>query len=486
MHCAAACTRARLLLACAGQRARRTGPAFNESFSDVLPRESRMAAPEVDAGYGSLGAFSAVHRPTRRKKMLSVVLAVASILLCAALVSIGNSNIFGISPSGRSSELLVNEPATKNAKSTASPSRAHTQPGYVENWGNQTPTAMIYARHSPVLDGVVDFYLNFPTGSRKLRAPKWFMGIPVRRNSAAALKQVESALLNGQIKQFPAVSTPSSHSNRKLLGLMGSLKKFAKKPAPGKTATKGAPKSSPKATKAKPSTKNGKTASKSGKSARSSSGGSSSGSSSAAPQSQVDCCLPACALGKLPYEFNTKGCGACKSQIEKKQCTSVTLATLQWKVCKNLVGKPIRRGDIVKPLFDASSCNPGGGSGGVPSPPAPPPLPVPSCAIDRNSKFAGCSACADPKQFPALDGRICKGIVSKSKPAVGVTVVTRSDSLPDPNPPAPPPPPTPIQSKSSASSNSASSSSSKKPAKMCSHDPTKLNGNGQGCTTCQG
>ena len=78
---------------------------------------------------------------------------------------------------------------------------------------------MIYARHSPIRDGVVDFYLNFPAGNPKLRAPKWVMGIPVRRNSAAALKQVESALLNGQIKQFPAVSTPSSHSNRKLTSI---------------------------------------------------------------------------------------------------------------------------------------------------------------------------------------------------------------------------------------------------------------------------
>ena len=198
-----------------------------------------MAAPEVDAGYGSLGAYSAVHRPTRRKKLLSIVLAVASILLCAALISIGNSKFFGISFTGRSSELLATEPAAKSAASLIHPDAL---PGYVENWGNQTPTAMIYARHRPVLDGVVDFYLNFPTGGRKLRAPKWFMGIPVRRNSPAALKQVGTALISGEIQRFPAVSTPSSHSNRKLLGLMGALKKFAKKPAPKKAA--------PKATKA--------------------------------------------------------------------------------------------------------------------------------------------------------------------------------------------------------------------------------------------
>ncbi len=449
---------------------------FNEAVPAIHPRESVMAAPEVDAGYGSLGAYSAVHRPTRRKKLLSIVLAVASILLCAALVSIGNSNFFGISFTGRSSELLATEPAAKSAASLVHPDAL---PGYVENWGNQTPTAMIYARHRPVLDGVVDFYMNFPTGSRKLRAPKWFMGIPVRRNSAAALKQVETALISGEIKRFPAVSTPSSHSNRKLLGLMGAMKKFAKKPAKGKTGA-------PKATKAKPSTKGGKTTSQSGKTARSSSGGS----SSEAPQSQVDCCLPACALGTLPYEFNgARGCEACKTTPEKNKCTSVIGAAIgQWKVCKKLVAKrPISKGDIVKPLFDPSICKLGGGSGGVPSPPPPPPLPVPSCAIDKSGKFAGCKECTDPKQFPAVDGRICNGILSKSKPVVGVTVVTRSDNLPDPNPPAPPPPPAPIPSKSSASSNSATSSSSKKKsAKMCSHDPTKLNGDGKGCATCQG
>jgi hypothetical protein len=143
-----------------------------------------MAAPDIDpAGYGSLGAFSVVHQPTRRKKILSVVSAVASILLCAALVSLGNSHFFGISLTGHSSELLVTVPATESAISSHHPSAQHDS---VENWGNQTPTAMIYARHSPIRDGVVDFYLNFPSGSRTLRAPRWFMGIPVRRRSAAA------------------------------------------------------------------------------------------------------------------------------------------------------------------------------------------------------------------------------------------------------------------------------------------------------------
>jgi hypothetical protein len=61
-----------------------------------------MATPDVNtAGYGSLGAFSAVQRPARRKKILSIVLAVASILLCAALISLGNSHFFGMHPTGR-------------------------------------------------------------------------------------------------------------------------------------------------------------------------------------------------------------------------------------------------------------------------------------------------------------------------------------------------------------------------------------------------
>jgi hypothetical protein len=452
-----------------------------------------MATPDVDtAGYGSLGAFSAVHRPARRKKILSIVLAVASILLCAALVSLGNSQFFGMHPAGRSSELLVTEPAHQ---SSASSPHQPAQVGRVENWGNQTPTAMIYARHSPVRDGVVDFYTNFPTGSSKLRAPKWFMGIPVRRNSAAVLKQVATALLDGQITQIPAAGTTSSPSKRKLMGIMGSIKKFAKKAAPGKTTAKGA-------NAAKPSVKgSGEVSVKpsaSGKKSAKSSDSMGSSNSKGSPQ-PVDCCLPDCARGKLANQFNSaRGCGLCPT-TEKNQCTNVLTGKFQWKVCKTLRTFPIKKGDIVPQLFDPGVCKIGGAltAGGVPSPPPPPripPLPVPSCAMDKNSKFSGCSACADPKQFPAADGRICSGILSKHKPVVGVTPVTRDDNLLDPNPPKPPAivpggGGAGISSKDirgSGGGGGGSSLSSKKQPKMCSHDPTKLNGNGQGCATCQG
>jgi hypothetical protein len=165
---------------------------------------------ESDAsGYGSLGAFSAIHRPTRRKKILSIIIAVASILLCAALVSVGKSRFLGTSLTELSSDLPVHEPSISSHSLNA-------QHSSVENWGNQTPTAMIYAHHNPIRDGVVDFYLNFPEGSSRLRAPKWFMGIPLRRKSAKSLKQVELAILSGQINRFPTAKA-ASRPNRKLL-----------------------------------------------------------------------------------------------------------------------------------------------------------------------------------------------------------------------------------------------------------------------------
>jgi DNA uptake protein ComE-like DNA-binding protein len=414
-----------------------------------------MSSVELDAsGYGSLGAFSAIHRPTRRKKILSIIIAVASILLCAALVSVGKSRFLGSSLTQLSSDLPVHETQVKPSISSHS---LDAQQSFVENWGNQTPTAMIYARHNPIRDGAVDFYLNFPVGSSTLRAPKWFMGIPLRRKSAKSLRQVELAILQGQINRLPTAKAAAS-SNRKLLQKkFGSKKASPPSPSARKGNAKGAVSSQSKGSPAKQSF----------------------------PASlKENCCLPACALGKLPNEFSPKGCSPCSNPAEKKQCERVTVSA----ACRKLAGnRPIKKGDIVKPLFSTNECLPGSSSSSSGSSPSTPPVPVPSCAIDKSGKFAGCAACLDHRQFPAVDGRICNDQLQKFKPVVGVTVVTRSDKLPDPNPPIPPPalaPPT--TSAPSSQSESSSSSSNRPPPKMCSHDPTKLNGNGKGCVTCQG
>jgi len=162
--------------------------------------------------YGSLGTFNSIHRPSRRKKVLSFILAALGTLLCAALIFSGKSLFLSSSVHKRLSELLATQKPFEF-------SRPEAQLGSIANWGNQTPTAKVYARHSPVRDGVINFYLNFPSGSSKLRAPQWFMGIPVEGRRTAALKQVEIAFLNGQINHLPAASMPSSSSNRKLLEL---------------------------------------------------------------------------------------------------------------------------------------------------------------------------------------------------------------------------------------------------------------------------
>jgi len=192
----------------------------------------------------------------------------------------------------------------------------------------------------------------------------------------------------------------------------------------------------------------------------------------------------------LDNEFSMKGCAPCSNTIENKHCSVVILSP----TCKKLVGKNIiKKGDIVTPLFSPEVCMVGG-SKGSPSTPKPQPVPVPSCAIDKGGKFAGCAACVDPRQYPAVDGRICNGQLVKFKLVVGVTDVIRSDNLPDPSPPPTnpplPPPTTSTPSKQKTGGDGRPStggpSSLPKTAKMCSHDPTKLNGNGQGCATCQG
>ena len=169
-----------------------------------------------NVGYGSVGTFNSIHRSSRRKKVLSFILAAFGTLLCAALIFSGNSLFLSSSMHRRLSELLETQ---KPFESSSSQPLPDAQLGNIANWGNQTPTAKVYARHSPVRDGVIDFYLNFPSGSSKLRAPHWFMGIPVKGRRAAALKQVEIAFLNGQIDHLPAASMSSSSSNRKLLEL---------------------------------------------------------------------------------------------------------------------------------------------------------------------------------------------------------------------------------------------------------------------------
>lgn len=405
------------------------------------------------ACYGSVGAFESVHRPSRRKRAISFILAVASILLCAGLIS---GLISGSSVTGRLSELLVKHKSSP--ESTASQPRPDVQQGFIENWGNQTPTAKIYARHQPVLDGVVDFYLNFPAGSSKLRAPKWFMGIPVSGRKSAALKQVEVAFLNGQIKDLHVSKIPrriaTRSSNRMLLNTM---KKFSQK------TSKSIKSSNKKGTKRSAS------------------------STDSSFNKGVDCCLPKCAHTKKGGVVGTfVGCGGCDGP-DKNRCTSIMsflpASGGKVKICMKLAPKDvanagsIRKNSLVPLLFDEQKCKNFGGS-----PPLPvTPVPVPSCAVDRNGKFAGCSACSNAKEYPAEDRCICDDIVSKSKPVPGVTVVVVSDKLLCPKPlplpmtTAPPvtsvpgPIPKPIP---------------KPEAKMCSHDATKLNGNGKGCGTC--
>lgn len=428
-------------------------------FRNLQRKQIVIAQPLImdssnSACYGSVGAFESVHRPSRRKRALSLILAFASILLCAGLIS---GLISGSSLTGRLSELLVKDKLSP--ESTASQSRPDVQQGFIENWGNQTPTAKIYARHQPVLDGVVDFYVKFPAGSSKLRAPNWFMGIPVSGRKAAALKQVEVAFLNGQIRdlhvsKIPRGIAPRSSSRM----LLQAMKKFSKKTSSSiKSSSKKAKKQSASSTN--PSFNRG-----------------------------VDCCLPKCAhaqkKGGVVGTFG--GCRACSSKPDRDQCTSIAgflPGSGGKRICSKLAPADVAKagsiatGNLVPQFFDEKKCKNFGGS------PPPPivPLPVPSCAVDQNGRFAGCSACSNAKEYPPEDRCICDDIVSKSKPTMGVTVVALSNKLICPKPlpqpvfTAPPttspiPGPKPIPPKPEA--------------KMCSHDVTKLNGNGQGCEKC--
>jgi hypothetical protein len=358
--------------------------------------------------YGSLSTFNSTHRPSRRKKVLAFILAALGTLLCAALVFSGNS-LFP-SSSTHSSELLVTQ---KPFKSSAS----QPQLGNIANWGNQTPTAKVYAHHSPVRDGVIDFYLNFPSGSSKLRAPHWFMGIPVEGRRASTLKQVEIAFLNGQINRLPAASMPSS-SNRKLLELTKKVSKFASKAQQNDGNAKSDENESSTVQKVSPP---------------------SNVKSSSSTSRVVNCCLPLCARHQK-IENLFIGCQNCRTKADIDQCTGIK--SFQnvggFNLCKKLFrknrGEIMKDIDIVPLLFETKSC---ANFGGTPPPPVTP-LPVPSCAVDQNSKFSGCAACSNDQQFPAEDLCICNDILSKAKPSIGVTIVVRSNNLVCPKAPAPP------------------------------------------------
>ncbi len=352
----------------------------------------------------------------------------------------------------RLSELLLTQ---KPFQSSASQPRPEAPLGSVANWGNQTPTAKIYARHSPVRDGVIDFYLNFPSGSSKLRAPHWFMGIPVEGRRASALKQLEIAFLNGQINHLPAAGMSPSSSHRKLLEL----------------TKKGSPNFASKAQRNDVNPKSDEAGSSVVQKV--------SPLSSSSTSRLVNCCLPLCARHKN-IENLFIGCQNCRTKADIDQCTGIK--SFQnvggFNVCKKLFrknrGEIIKDIDIVPLLFDSQSC---ANFGGTPPPPVVP-VPVPSCAVDQNSKFAGCAACSNVQQFPAEDLCICNTILSTSKPSIGVTVVVRSNKLHCPKAPAPPTTSLPVGGKEVAKL--------RPEAKVCSHDVKKMNGNGQGCASCQG
>jgi hypothetical protein len=434
---------------------RRNALSKETALQDLLSRESSMSPMESDAsGYGSIGEFTAIHRPTRRKKILFII-AVASILLCAALVSVGKSRFLGT----RLTELSSDLPVPSSPESTVLQTGARQ--GFIANWGNQTPTAKIYARHSPVLDGVVDFHLNFPVGSSKLRAPKWFMGIPVRGRGAAALKQVETAFLNRQIQKLPSSKVSSRSMHRKL------LQKFAASRKKSASASKNKGPSGLQKTASSKKSVSGQTPV-----------------DSSTPK-YVNCCLPDCAQGKVKGIFI--GCTKCFGE-NMKRCTGIKSFLKydtyhRYHECQKLFGgkSEIPTNAKAPQFFDPKTCR------NVVLEPLPvippPPLPVPSCAMDKNSKFAGCSDCNNIKEYPADDLCICEELLSKSKPIKGETAVIRSESLrcmkPKPTKPLPPPPVTSPPSTGVPAPPRPS-------AKMCSHDVTKLNGNGKGCTTCQG
>jgi hypothetical protein len=424
------------------------------------------------ASYGSVSALELHHRPSRRNKVLFSILAVASVLFFAALVFSGNTLI----PRGQFSDLLGTRQAIP--KSEVSQSSPKHQPDFIANWGNQTPTAKIYARNSPIRDGVVDFYFHFPSGSSKLRAPNWFMGIPVHGRGKAALKQVEVAFFKGQIHEMPVSSTASHPMNRKLL----MKKKFSSKPKKGTGPSRATASQSFSSLSGKSNT--GKDSS--------SQASDTSGDSSSSGLGPVNCCLPSCAQApKISNLFN--GCQKCSNKQDMEQCANV----MQFKkvggfqACRKLAGPTgtIKPNNVLPQFFDAKQCSNFGGTSQA-SIQNSTPLPVPACAIDRNSKFAGCSACANIKEYPAEDSCICDIVSSKSKLVVGVTVVVRSDQLTCPKLPTL----ATIGSTSSQTSSSKKQKSSatspstkqKSSAKVCSHDASKLNGNGQGCSTCQG
>jgi hypothetical protein len=276
---------------------------------------------------------------------------------------------------------------------------------------------------------------------------------------AAALKQVEIAFLNGQINHLPATSMSSSSSNRKLLELTkrGSSK-FASKTQQNAVNPQSDEDESYPVQKVSSSSKV---------------------KSSSSTSKAVNCCLPTCARHKK-IENLFIGCQNCRSKADIDQCTGIkNFQTVGgFDLCKKLFrknrGEIMKDIDIVPLLFDIKSC---ANFGGTPTPPVVP-LPVPSCAIDQNSKFAGCAACSNGQQYPAEDVCICNNILSKSQPSIGVTIVIRSNELLCPKAHAPPTTSAPVVGKDVVNP--------KREAKVCSPDVKKMNGNGQGCASCQG